>query len=634
MTKEAASSASAVTNPLALAVQPAQSAQMVATVMPVAPAGASVAEPSAAERMDQAAHAMLSRAAGGLSPISLSLAWVDWAMHLAVSPGRQATLAQQAARLSAAAVPALGATGAAGDAPKRPESDERFRDPAWEQWPFSVFKNQYKAACAWWDQAVQLDGVARHHGHLVNFFTKQWLDALSPSNFAATNPQVLQALRDSAGQSLAAGGRLLARDVAEYAAKQSGDGQAAAALPPLAYRVGQDVAVTPGKVVYRNHLIELIRYEPTTGTVHPEPLLIVPSCIMKYYILDLSPGNSMVRYLVSQGHVVYIISWRNPDAADRDLGMRDYLRSGVMDAMAAVARVSGARRIHAAGYCLGGTFLSIVAAALAGHHAGGETHPLRRQSDIADLPQLQSVTLLATLTDFTEPGELGVFIDDDQLRTLREEMARTGFLSGRQMAGSFQFLGSRDLIWARNVRRYLLGQDDQPNDLMSWNADVTRLPERMHSEYLQSLYLNNALATGRYRVGDVAVALSDLRAPLFVVGTARDHVAPWKSVYKIHLLTDTETTFVLASGGHNAGIVSEPGHARRSFQLASRMPGQAYVAPEDYAAAAQAQEGSWWEAWSAWLAQRSGPRVEPTPLPKDMALDDAPGQYVHVRHAD
>ncbi|WP_084268070.1 PHA/PHB synthase family protein [Azohydromonas lata] len=627
MTKEVASSTSTLASPLAMAVPPALTAQIAQALAPV-PA----ATPSAAERMDQAAHAMLSRVSGGLSPISLSLAWADWAMHLAASPGRQSTLAQQAAKLLSAAGPAAGPTA---DAPKRPESDERFRDPAWEQWPFNVYKNQYKAACAWWEQAVQLDGVARHHGHLVNFFTRQWLDAMSPSNFAATNPQVQQALRDSAGQSLAAGSRLLTRDLAEQATKQPGDGEAAAAaLPPLPYRVGQDVAVTPGKVVYRNHLIELIRYEPTTETVHPEPLLIVPSCIMKYYILDLSPGNSMVRYLVSQGHVVYIISWRNPDAADRDLGMRDYLRSGVMDAMAAVARTSGTRRLHAAGYCLGGTFLSIVAAALAGHHAAGEAHPLRRQSDIADLPQLQSVTLLATLTDFTEPGELGVFIDDDQLRTLREEMARTGFLSGRQMAGSFQFLGSRDLIWARNVRRYLLGQDDQPNDLMSWNADVTRLPERMHSEYLQSLYLNNALATGRYRVGDVAVALSDLHAPMFIVGTARDHVAPWKSVYKIHLLTDTETTFVLASGGHNAGIVSEPGHARRSYQLASREPGQAYVAPEDYAAGAPAHEGSWWEAWSAWLAQRSGPRVALPPLPKDVALDDAPGQYVHVRHAD
>ncbi|WP_084150919.1 PHA/PHB synthase family protein [Azohydromonas australica] len=594
----------------------------------VQPAGASPGKSQlAAQQLDEAAHALLSRAAMGLSPISLALAWADWTMHLAVSPGRQSTLAQQAMQLAADLLPAQPGTA------QPPERDDRFRDPAWQQWPFQQLKAGYQASCAWWEQAVKVEGVASHHAHLVNFFTRQALDALSPSNFALTNPLVLQAARATAGGNLAQGAQRLAQDLAQQAAKGA---QADAPLQPLPYGVGTDVAVTPGKVVYRNHLIELIRYEPTTATVHPEPVLIVPSCIMKYYILDLSPGNSMVRYLVGQGHTVYIISWRNPDATDRDLGMRDYLRSGVMDAMAAVAHTSGARRVHAAGYCLGGTFLAIVAAALAGHTAAApaEAHPLRRQGDIADLPTLASVTLLTTLTDFSEPGELGVFIDDDQLRTLREEMARTGFLSGRQMAGTFQFIGSRDLIWARNVRRYLLGEEDHPNDLMSWNADATRLPERMHSEYLQSLYLGNALATGRYRVGDVAVALSDIHAPLFVVGTARDHVAPWKSVYKIHLLTDTDTTFVLASGGHNAGVVSEPGHARRSYQMAQRARGQGYVTPEDYAATAPTHEGSWWEAWSAWLAEHSGPRVAAKPIPADMALEDAPGQYVHQRYAD
>ncbi|WP_298232120.1 alpha/beta hydrolase [uncultured Azohydromonas sp.] len=592
------------------------------------PAGASPGKAQlAAQQLDETAHALLSRAALGLSPISLALAWADWAMHLAVSPGRQSMLAQQAVRLTADLLPSQPGTAQA------PERDDRFRDPAWQQWPFQQLKSGYQAACAWWEQAVKVEGVANHHAHLVNFFTRQWLDAVSPSNFAQTNPLVLQAVRETGGSNLAQGAQLLAQDLARQAAKGA---QADAPLQPLPYAVGVDVAVTPGKVVYRNHLIELIRYEPTTATVHPEPVLIVPSCIMKYYILDLSPGNSMVRYLVGQGHTVYIISWRNPDTADRDLGMRDYLRSGVMDAMAAVAHTSGARRVHAAGYCLGGTFLAIVAAALAGQAAAApaEAHPLRRHGDIADLPALASITLLTTLTDFSEPGELGVFIDDDQLRTLREEMARTGFLSGRQMAGTFQFIGSRDLIWTRNVRRYLLGEQERPNDLMSWNSDATRLPERMHSEYLQSLYLNNALATGRYRVGDVAVALSDIHAPLFVVGTARDHVAPWKSVYRIHLLTDTDTTFVLASGGHNAGVVSEPGHARRSYQMAQRARGQGYVTPEDYAATAPMHEGSWWEAWSAWLAEHSGPRVAAEPIPADMALEDAPGQYVHQRYAD
>ncbi|NML18394.1 poly-beta-hydroxybutyrate polymerase-like protein [Azohydromonas sp. G-1-1-14] len=623
-------SAPAAGSPADAPAAPAASAAL--ATLPVPAASAAVAQPApgllAAQRLDQSAHALLSRAAMGLSPISLTLAWADWSMHLAASPGRQSTLGQLALELAAASLQQQPGT------PPRRETDDRFRDPAWEQWPFNAFKSQYKAACAWWEQAVQVDGVARHHAQLVNFFTRQWLDSVSPSNWAATNPLVRQAARDSGGQSLLQGLQLLGQDVAQQAAQGAQGEEAAAALQPLPYRVGIDVGVTPGKVVYRNRLIELIRYEPTTATVHPEPVLVVPSCIMKYYILDLSPQNSMVRYLVGQGHTVYIVSWRNPDEPDRDLGMRDYLHSGVMDAMAAVGRLSGARRIHAAGYCLGGTFLAIVAAALAGLKAG-DAQPHRRHSDTAaDLPELASVTLLTTLTDFSEPGQLGVFIDDDQLRTLREEMARTGFLSGKQMAGSFQFLGSRDLIWARNVRRYLLGKQDQPNDLMSWNADVTRLPERMHSEYLQSLYLNNALAAGRYRVGDAAVALSDIHAPMFVVGTSRDHVAPWKSVYKIHLLTDTDTTFVLASGGHNAGVVSEPGHARRSYQLTRRTRGQGYVTPEDYAAGAPVHEGSWWEAWSAWLVDHSSARVPAPPIPADAALCDAPGEYVHVRYAD
>ncbi|WP_084267991.1 PHA/PHB synthase family protein [Azohydromonas lata] len=589
----------------------------------------------AAQAMDQAIHALLSKASMGMSPISLTLAWSDWLLHLAVSPGRLGTLAQLAAQLVHTSTQAqLGALD--NSAAQQPaEVDDRFGDPLWRRWPFEQIRSGFLASSAWWKQASLVDGMARHNAHLVEFFTRQWLDALSPANWPATNPQVLTATLASGGQNLLNGGRLLVRDLVEQQARRGE--QPPGTLSPLPFAVGTDVAVTPGKVVFRNHLIELIRYESTTATVHPEPVLIVPSCIMKYYILDLSPRNSMVRHLVDQGHVVYMISWRNPDVSDRDLGMHDYLHSGVMAAMAAIQAGSGADYIHAVGYCLGGTFLAIVAAALGGHDCSSDARS--RTGGVCavcgcGLPKFRSVTLLATLTDFTEPGELGVFIDDDQLRTLREEMAHTGFLSGRQMAGSFQFLNSRDLIWARNVRRYLLGQDSKPNDLMSWNTDVTRLPERMHSEYLQSLYLNNALAAGRYRVGNTAVALGDIQAPLFVVGTARDHVAPWRSVYKIHLLTDTHITFVLASGGHNAGIVSEPGHPHRSYQIASMEHGHRWVDPEEWAAQVPLHQGSWWEAWQAWLVQRSGPRVAATPIPADTVIGEAPGQYVHVRYAD
>jgi polyhydroxyalkanoate synthase len=606
------------------------------------PAQPSDHSPDFAKSIDEAFHAHLAKSSMGLSPIALTLAYADWAMHLAVSPGRQMALAQRAMALSQQALTSSVQPEPAVDADGKPvrEKDPRFSDAAWSQWPFNALKNGFKASDAWWRESTQVDGVSKHHNHMVNFFTRQSLDAMSPSNWAATNPEVLKKGRDSMGQSWIKGYQSYAKDMLEqHKVRHSMDGDP---LKPLDFKVGQDVALTPGKVVFRNHLIELIQYTPTTDKVFPEPLLIVPSCIMKYYILDLSPANSMVRYLVEKGHTVFMISWRNPDASDRDLGMQDYLQMGVMEAMGAVKQRTGAPRIHALGYCLGGTFLSIVAAALGQGKPGSQSqargkNPRRRHEDVAgldDLPELASVTLLASQTDFSEPGELGVFIDDDQLNNLREAMARTGYLSGRQMAGSFQFLNSRDLVWSRNTRRYLLGQDEVGNDMMSWNADLTRLPERMHSEYLSSLFLNNALAAGHYRVGGVGVALMDIHAPLLVVGTVRDHVSPWHSVYKIHLLTDTQTTFILAAGGHNAGIVSEPGHANRSYQMDSVEKGHDWIAPDDWVAQAPLFEGSWWVAMHTWLAERSGKPVAPPAIKPADVLGDAPGENIMVRYGD
>ena len=606
------------------------------------PAGPTTAQRNFAREIDEAFHAQLAKANMGLSPIALTLAYADWAMHLAASPGRQWTLAQRAMALSEQALmDSLTSEPAAGADPKSVlENDPRFSDAGWSRWPFNALKNGFKASDAWWRESTQVEGMSKHHNHMVNFFTRQSLDALSPSYWPTTNPEVLKKGQESMGQSWIKGYQSYAQDMLEqHKARHSVDGDP---LKPQDFEVGKEVALTPGKVVFRNHLIELIQYTPTTDKVFPEPLLIVPSCIMKYYILDLSPHNSMVRYLVEQGHTVFMISWRNPDASDRDLGMQDYLQMGVMEAMGAVKQRTGAPRIHALGYCLGGTFLSIVAAALGqgGHKAQSQVqgkNPRRRHEDVAGLdhlPELASVTLLAASTDFSEPGELGVFIDDDQLNTLRQAMARTGYLSGRQMAGSFQFLNSRDLIWSRNTRRYLLGQDEVGNDMMSWNADLTRLPERMHSEYLSSLFLNNALAAGHYRVGGVGVALMDIHAPLLVVGTVRDHVSPWQSVYKIHLLTDTQTTFILAAGGHNAGIVSEPGHAHRSYQMDTVEKGHDWMDPDDWVAQAPLCEGSWWVAMHAWLSERSGKPVAPPTIHAADVLCDAPGENVMVRYGD
>lgn len=581
-----------------------------------------------AKAIDRAFHTHLAKFSMGFSPISMSLAYADWAMHLATSPGHQMYLAQHAIDLTQKVM--------SGAPQSTPEKDRRFSDPGWNTWPFSVMKNGFKASDAWLDKATQVEGMSQHHGDIVKFFTRQGLDALSPSNWP-NNPEVLRKGEVSLGQSWIKGYQSYAKDVLEY--QQTRNAKGTDAQKALDFEVGKDVALTPGKVVFRNHLIELIQYTATTETVYPEPLLIVPSCIMKYYILDLSPANSMVGYLVAQGYSVFMISWRNPDASDRDMGVQDYLRMGVMDAMAAVKAQTNAARIHSLGYCLGGTFLAIVAAALGGANAHEEDllrgrNPHGRNGNPDRLPELATVTLLAAQTDFSEPGELGIFIDDDQLNNLREMMARTGFLSGRQMAGSFQFLNSRDLIWSRNTRRYLLGQDEVGSDMMSWNADVTRLPERMHTEYLTSLFLHNELASGHYRVGGVGVALKDIKAPMLVVGTARDHVSPWRSVYKIHLLTDVHTTFILAAGGHNAGIVSEPGHLNRSYQMDSVEQGQSWIEPDDWAAAAPVHEGSWWEAMQRWLHEHSGKSVPARAISPETDLGNAPGGYVMVRYAD
>jgi polyhydroxyalkanoate synthase subunit PhaC len=382
------------------------------------------------------------------------------------------------------------------------------------------------------------------------------------------------------------------------------------------FAVGRNVAVTPGKVILRNRLMELIQYAPATEQVYAEPVLIVPAWIMKYYILDLSPGNSLVKYLVDRGHTVFMVSWKNPDADDRDLGMDDYLRLGVMDALQAVSTILPKRKIHGVGYCLGGTLLSIAASALA------------RDGD----DRLATLSLLAAQTDFTEAGQLMMFIDESQVAFLQDVMWEQGYLDARQMAGAFQILRSSDLIWSHMLRQYLMGEREPMNDLMAWNADATRMPYRMHSEYLHRLFLDNELAEGRYDVGGWPVALSDIRAPIFAVGTQRDHVAPWRSTYKINLLTDTDVTFALTAGGHNAGIVSEPGHPGRSFQLATKRAADKYRDPSSWQAEVPLQEGSWWPSWQEWLAQHSSGKIAPPSLgKKDNGypwLCGAPGTYV------
>ena len=564
--------------------------------------------------MDIKARAAMANAFASVSPQSALLAWLDWASHLAASPGKQSELAALALEQASALAGYLRECLMAGPGEARacvepPARDRRFAAPEWRQWPFNLWHQAFLLNQRWWEGATRgVAGVDRHHENVAAFAARQWLDMFSPGNQLASNPVALKRTVEEGGANLLRGLAYLSDDIERRLAGR----------PPAgteAFVPGRDVAITPGKVVLRNRLIELIQYAPTTGKVHPEPILIVPAWIMKYYILDLSPHNSLIKYLVDQGHTVFCISWKNPDAGDRDLGMDEYLDLGFRAALDAINAIVPKRKIHATGYCLGGTLLSIAAAAMA------------RDGD----ERLASLSLFTAQTDFSEPGELALFIDESQVTLLEAQMQEKGYLRAEQMAGAFQMLRSYDLLWSRLVHDYLLGDRSGFNDLMAWNADATRMPATMHSQYLRRLFLNDDLSEGRYPVGGRPVSLGSLTLPTFMVGTLTDHVAPWRSVHKLHFLSPAEITFVLTSGGHNAGIVNPPvPTSRRHYQWLTREAGGSYLAPDEWQAAAATVQGSWWPAWQQWLAAQSGARVKPPRLGSSAypASADAPGSYV------
>jgi len=554
--------------------------------------------------IDLALNAALGRLTGYVSPAALAGAWQDWANHLLLSPAKQMELGVQAiSNLQRWLQYSAGAMFGTAAEPVQPlAQDKRFNDPLWHAWPWNQISQGFLLTQQWWHRATSgVRGVSAHHGDVVTFITRQMLDGIAPSNFIATNPVAQQVTLASGGQNLLHGLLRAGTDLRRGFAGTSA---------PVSYLPGRDVAITPGKVVVENHLIELLRYDPVTPQVHGVPLLVVPAWIMKYYILDLSPHNSLVRYLVEHGHTVYMISWKNPQADDRDLSLDDYRRLGVMAALDAVVRETGAPQVNACGYCLGGTLLAIAAAAMA------------RDGD----ERLASITLLAAQVDFTEPGELSLFIDESQVSFLEAVMWQQGYLDTRQMSGAFQLLRSNDLIWSRRLRHYLLDIPDHDNDLASWNADATRMPCRMHSQYLRHLFLKNSLASARLLVDGRPVSLTDIHIPIFAVGTMTDHVAPWRSVYKIIPLSDTSVTFLLTTGGHNAGVVSPPGKPGRSYQVSTHEHDGPYVDPDTWQAETRQREGSWWPAWEHWLARQAGAWVDPPPPPR--SLRDAPGNYV------
>ncbi len=568
------------------------------------------------ETIDRMVNANLARGTAGISPAVLAMAYLDWLMHLGLAPGKQVLLNEKALRkMVRLALYAFKSS----QNPQIPPcieplpQDHRFDGEGWRQWPYNLIYQAFLLTQQWWYNATtRIRGVDKRNDAIVSFVTRQILDMYSPSNALLTNPEILKATMEEGGQNLVRGWSNFMADMEKMiAGKRLGEDE-------NPFVVGRDVAVTSGQVIFRNALIELIQYAPTTPTVYAEPILIVPAWIMKYYILDLSPHNSMVRYLVEKGHTVFMISWINPTAADRDIGMDDYREDGVMAALHAIAAILPGRKVHSVGYCLGGTLLTLTAAALA------------RDGD----DRLKTVTLFAAQTDFSEAGELLLFINESQVAFLEDMMWDQGYLDAGQMVGAFQLLRSNDLIWSRMVHDYLLGQRQPLNDLMAWNADQTRMPFRMHSEYLRHIFLGNELATGHYKVKGRPVAITDIRAPIFTVATEQDHVAPWRSVYKINLLADADqVTFLLTSGGHNAGIVSEPGHSRRSYQMACRTDQQRYIDPDTWQAITPKQTGSWWPAWQTWLVKHSAEhRVSPPPLgaPEKglYPICEAPGTYV------
>lgn len=575
--------------------------------------------PKDVEKLDRGYHANLARLTMGISPAALTLAYVDWLSHLAISPGKQMQLAEKALRKAVRL--GLFATKSALN-PETPccieplPQDRRFANDAWQRRPFNLIYQSFLSTQQWWHVATtNVRGVSPRNEKIVTFFTRQLLDTLSPSNFPLFNPEVIDTTIRQRGTNLVRGAQHLVDDT-----KRTIKGEMPAGTE--AFQVGKNLAVSPGKVVYRNRLMELIQYTPTTDKVWREPVLMLSAWMMKYYIMDLSQHNSMVKFLVDHGHTVFMISWKNPGSEDRDLSMEDYRKLGIMDALDVISTIIPEEKIHAVGYCLGGILLTIAAATMSRNGDGDH--------------RLASLTLLTTMTDFTNVGEIGVFMHPSQVLYLDDMMWKRGYLDPKQAGGGFQLLNSNDLIWSRMLREYLLGERQPQFDLMAWNADGTRMPYRQHSELLHKLFVNNELSQGRYMVEGRPIALSDIHVPIFAVSTERDHVAPWRSVYKLNLQSDAcELTFVLSSGGHNVGIVNEPGHRRRHYRIATRKEGERYLDPDTWLASTPVRSGSWWLPWVDWLSERSTGKREPPPIgtpEKGLApLCDAPGTYVFER---
>jgi polyhydroxyalkanoate synthase subunit PhaC len=498
------------------------------------------------------------------------------------------------------------------EAVAQPErGDRRFRDPAWNDHAvFDFIKQSYLLTSRW-----MLEVAGRDHGlddktrQKVEFYTRQFVDAMAPSNFVMTNPEVLRTTIESRGENLLRGLKNIREDL------ERGRGQLSIRMTDLeAFEIGKNIAVTPGKVVYQNDLIQLIQYNPTTEQVHKRPLMIVPPWINKYYILDLQPKNSFINFAVDEGFTVFVVSWVNPDERFAEKSFEDYMHEGPLAALDAIARATGEKDVVAIGYCLGGTLMAATQAWMAA-----------RQDR-----RIKALTLFTTMTDFAEAGELSVFIDEEQLAALEDMMASKGYLDGNQMATTFNMLRANDLIWSFVINNYLMGKDPFPFDLLYWNSDSTRMPAAMHSFYLRKCYQENKLVEpGGITLSGVPIDLRKVRLPVYLLSTREDHIAPWKATYAATQIFKGQRTFVLAGSGHIAGVVNPPASGKYGYWTSDQLPPD----PDQWLEGATHRDGSWWPHWSAWKGAMAGPLV-PARQPGDGELapiEDAPGGYVKVR---
>jgi polyhydroxyalkanoate synthase len=495
--------------------------------------------------------------------------------------------------------------------------DRRFKDDAWrENEVFDFIKQSYLLSARFFQNVVGgVDGLDNKTAQKVDFYTRQFVDAMSPSNFLLTNPEVLRKTAETGGENLLKGLSHLLADL------ERGKGQLRIRMTDDSkFWVGENIAVTPGKVVYQNDLMQLIQYAPTTEKVLKRPLVIFPPWINKFYILDLRPRNSFVKWATDQGHTVFVASWVNPDEALAEKGFEDYMQEGVYAALDAIEQATGERQVNAIGYCLGGTLLATTLAHMAA----------KRDT------RIKTATYFVTMIDFKEAGELGVFIDEEQLSALEEKMGKRGFLEGREMATTFNMLRANDLIWSFVVNNYLLGQEPFPFDLLYWNDDSTRMPARMHSFYLRRMYqADDLVKPGAIELLGVKIDLRKIKVPSYLISTREDHIAPWKSTYRATQIYGGPVRFVLAASGHIAGVVNPPESGKYSHWINETLPPE----PDEWFQGATELAGSWWPDWHRWVTAQDKAAKDQVParLPGSgalPALEDAPGSYVKVMATD